>query len=128
VPAQLITACKQAWLEEVGNVSVSRTQLQVLDAIRQLPGCSGASSEHLTYDGLFSIDIAVLPGSCSDASSEHLTYDGLFSIDIAVLLPGDKLLAVEVDGRPTSSAAHRPCPTVQHACATDCWRRVAGAS
>jgi hypothetical protein len=73
VPPQLLAGCKQAWLEEVGNTSVSRTQLQVLDAIRQLPGCSGASSEHLTDDGLF-------------------------SIDIALQLPGTKKLAVEVDG------------------------------
>jgi hypothetical protein len=37
---------------------------QVLDAIRQLPGCSGASSEHLIDDGPFSIDIALqLPGA-----------------------------------------------------------------
>jgi hypothetical protein len=54
----------------------------VLDAIRQLPGCSGASSEHLTYDGLF-------------------------SIDIAVLLPDDKLLAVEVEG-PTHFLSSAP--------------------
>jgi hypothetical protein len=70
VPPQLLTRCKQAWLEEVGDTTVSRTQLQVLDAVRQLPGCAGASSEHLTDDGLFSIDIAVqLPGDQKLAAS-----------------------------------------------------------
>ncbi|KAG1675688.1 hypothetical protein FOA52_002397 [Chlamydomonas sp. UWO 241] len=82
VSPRLMAACKRAWLEEVGNTTVSRTQLQVLDVIRQLPGCSGAISEHLTDDGLF-------------------------SIDIAVLLPGGKLLAVEMDG-PTHFLSNAP--------------------
>ncbi|KAG1675396.1 hypothetical protein FOA52_012315 [Chlamydomonas sp. UWO 241] len=69
----LLAACKQTWLQKAGSTTVSHTQLQVLDAIRQLPGCSGASSEHLTDNGLF-------------------------SINIAVQLPGRKKLAVEVDG------------------------------
>ncbi|KAG1678754.1 hypothetical protein FOA52_012793 [Chlamydomonas sp. UWO 241] len=57
-------------------------QLQVLHAIRQLPGCSGASSEHLTDNGLF-------------------------SIDIAVQLPGCQKLAVEMDG-PTQFLSNAP--------------------
>jgi hypothetical protein len=36
----LTTSCEQTWLEQVGNTTTSRTQLQVLDAVRQLPGCS----------------------------------------------------------------------------------------
>jgi hypothetical protein len=68
----LLAACKPAWLEEVGDTNASRTQLQVRDTIHQLPGCSAATSEHLTDDVLFCIDIAV-----------HL--------------PGDNNLAVEVD-------------------------------
>ncbi|KAG1672294.1 hypothetical protein FOA52_004309 [Chlamydomonas sp. UWO 241] len=51
VPLQLFAACKRAWLE-VGNTNMSRTQLQVLGAIRQLPGCSGASSEQQTDDNI----------------------------------------------------------------------------
>jgi hypothetical protein len=82
VPPRLLAACKRAWLEGVGNTSTSRTQLQMLDAVRQLPGCSGASSEHLTDDGLF-------------------------SIDIAVQLPGSQKLAVEVDG-PTHFLGNAP--------------------
>jgi hypothetical protein len=82
VPPPLFSACMQAWLEQVGNTTVSRTQLQVLDAVRQLPGCS-------------------------EASSEHLTDDGLFSIDIAVQLRGDQKLAVEVDG-PTHFLSNAP--------------------
>jgi hypothetical protein len=76
--------CKQAWMKAAGNTTaaVSRRQLQVLDAVRQLPGCSGATSEHLTDDGLF-------------------------SIDIAVQLPGDQKLAVEVDG-PTHFLSNSP--------------------
>ncbi|KAG1668968.1 hypothetical protein FOA52_001013 [Chlamydomonas sp. UWO 241] len=81
VPPQLFTACKKAWLEEVGITRVSCAQPQVLDAIRQLPGCSDASSEHQTDDGLFSIDIA-LPG-------------------------GNKKLAVEADG-PTHFLSNTP--------------------
>jgi hypothetical protein len=57
----------------VVQTTPSRKQAQVLDAIRQLPGCSGATSEHKTDDGLF-------------------------SIDIAVQLPGNQKLAVEADG------------------------------
>ncbi|KAG1672291.1 hypothetical protein FOA52_004306 [Chlamydomonas sp. UWO 241] len=83
VPPQLLAACKCVWLEEVSITRVSRMQLQVLDAIRQLPSCSGASSEHQTDDGLFSIDIALqLPGS-------------------------DQKLAVEVDG-PTHFLSSAP--------------------
>ncbi|KAG1678850.1 hypothetical protein FOA52_003518 [Chlamydomonas sp. UWO 241] len=37
--------------------------VQVLDEIRRLPGCSSASSGHLTDDGLFHIDIALQPPS-----------------------------------------------------------------
>ncbi|KAG1653888.1 hypothetical protein FOA52_011710 [Chlamydomonas sp. UWO 241] len=51
----------------------SRVQLEVLAVVRQLPGCSGATSEQVTDDGLF-------------------------SIDIAVQLPDGSRLAVEVDG------------------------------
>jgi ABC-type transporter Mla MlaB component len=82
VPSQLLEACEQAWLEEVGNPTVSPTQLQVLDEIRHLPGCSGATSGHLTDDGLF-------------------------SIDIAVQLPGAQKLAVQVDG-PTHFLRNAP--------------------
>ncbi|KAG1679152.1 hypothetical protein FOA52_000507 [Chlamydomonas sp. UWO 241] len=78
----LLTTCKQVWIEEIGNTIVSHTQLQVCDAVRQLPGCSGAISEHLTDDGLF-------------------------SIDIAVQLPGGQKLAVEVDG-PTHFLRNTP--------------------
>ncbi|KAG1672292.1 hypothetical protein FOA52_004307 [Chlamydomonas sp. UWO 241] len=83
VPPHLFAACKKAWLEEVSNTTVSRTQLQVLGAIPQLP-------------------------DCSDASSEHQTDDGLFSIDIALQLPGsDQKLAVEADG-PTHFLSNTP--------------------
>jgi hypothetical protein len=82
VPPRLLAPCKQAWLEEVDNIVVSRRQLQVLDAIRDLPGCSGATSEHLTDDGLF-------------------------RIDIALQLPGVQKLAVEVDG-PTHFLSSAP--------------------
>jgi hypothetical protein len=75
LPPRLLADCKQAWLEAVVQTTPSRKQAQVLDAIRQLPGCSGATSEHKTDDGLF-------------------------SIDIAVTLPGGRNLAVEVDGSP----------------------------
>ncbi|KAG1658036.1 hypothetical protein FOA52_014348 [Chlamydomonas sp. UWO 241] len=58
---------------QVVKTSTSQTQLQVFDVVRQLPGCAGATSEHLTSDKLF-------------------------SIDIAVKLPDGQKLAVEVDG------------------------------
>jgi very-short-patch-repair endonuclease len=50
--------------------------------------------------------IRLLPG-CSGASSEHKTDDGLFSIDIALQLPGNQKLAVEVDG-PTHFLSNTP--------------------
>ncbi|KAG1655866.1 hypothetical protein FOA52_012516 [Chlamydomonas sp. UWO 241] len=47
-------------------------QLEVLNAVCKLPGCSGASSEHLTDDRVFSIDIAVqLPGGQKLAMEVH---------------------------------------------------------
>ncbi|KAG1661634.1 hypothetical protein FOA52_007515 [Chlamydomonas sp. UWO 241] len=73
VPEQLATACKRAWLKERDDPQPSRVQLEVLAVVRQLPGCSGATSEQATDDGLF-------------------------SIDIAVQLPDGGRLAVEVDG------------------------------
>ncbi|KAG1672115.1 hypothetical protein FOA52_001702 [Chlamydomonas sp. UWO 241] len=60
-------------MEERDNPHSSRVQLEVLAVVRQLPGCSGATSEQATDDGLF-------------------------SIDIAVQLPDGSRLAVEVDG------------------------------
>ena len=51
----------------------SRTQLEIFESIRRLPGCS-------------------------DAVSEHLTEDGFFRIDIALQLNGGQKLAIEVDG------------------------------
>ncbi|KAG1677590.1 hypothetical protein FOA52_014488 [Chlamydomonas sp. UWO 241] len=59
VPAQLAAACKTAWMEERADARPSRTQLEVLAVVRQLPGCSGATSGQATDDGLFCIDIAV---------------------------------------------------------------------
>ncbi len=53
--------------------SPSRVQLEVLAAVRQLPGCSGATSEQLTDDGLFSIDIALL---LSDGTKLAMEVDG----------------------------------------------------
>jgi hypothetical protein len=82
VPPQLDAACKEAWRDQACKPPASLTRLQVLDAIRQLPGCFGASSGHLTDDALF-------------------------TIDIAVLLPGHQLLAVEVDG-PTHCLVNAP--------------------
>ncbi|KAG1669327.1 hypothetical protein FOA52_014889 [Chlamydomonas sp. UWO 241] len=73
VPAQLAAACKTAWMEERDDPQPSRVQLEVLAVVRQLPGCSGATSEQATDDGLF-------------------------SVDIAVQLPDGSRLAVEVDG------------------------------
>ncbi|KAG1660821.1 hypothetical protein FOA52_010246 [Chlamydomonas sp. UWO 241] len=72
-PAQLAAACKMAWMEEGDNPLPSQVQLEVLAVVRQLPGCS-------------------------DATSEQATDDGLFSINIAVQLPDGSRLAVEVDG------------------------------
>ena len=54
------------------NACPSRTQLEIFEAIRCLPGCY-------------------------DATSEYVTEDGFFSIDIALKLNGQKL-AIEVDG------------------------------
>ncbi|KAG1673210.1 hypothetical protein FOA52_013090 [Chlamydomonas sp. UWO 241] len=82
VHEQLAAACKMAWMEERGDALPSRVQLEVLAAVRQLPGCSGATSEQTTDDGLFSIDIAVQ------------------------LLDGSRL-AVEVDG-PTHFLSNAP--------------------
>ncbi|KAG1679153.1 hypothetical protein FOA52_000508 [Chlamydomonas sp. UWO 241] len=82
LPPRLLKNCKQALLLAVGNTTASHTQLQVLDAVRQLPDCSGASSEHLTDDKLF-------------------------SVDIAVQLPCGQKLAVEVDG-PTHFLSNVP--------------------
>ena len=55
------------------NEMTSQTQLEIFEAISQLPGCS-------------------------DDRSEHLTEDGLFRIDIALQLSGGQKLAIEVDG------------------------------
>jgi hypothetical protein len=59
-------------MDQVGNTTVTRRQLhvEVLAAIRQLPDCAGATSEHLTDDGLFSINIAV-PGNQKLAVEVH---------------------------------------------------------
>jgi hypothetical protein len=73
VPEQMAGACKRAWMEERHDPTPSRVQLEVLAVVRQLPGCSGATCEQATDDGLF-------------------------SIDIAVQLPDSSRLAVEVDG------------------------------
>jgi hypothetical protein len=81
-PAALRLSCWQSALLESQQHKVSRTQLDVPDAIRLLPGCSGAISEHGTDDNLF-------------------------SIDIALQLPGDQKLPVEVDGPDLSNT---PCP------------------
>ncbi|KAG1673218.1 hypothetical protein FOA52_013098 [Chlamydomonas sp. UWO 241] len=82
VPAQLAETCKRAWMEERPQPQPSDTQHQVLAVVRQLPGCSGATSEQATDDGLF-------------------------SIDIAVQLPDGSKLAVEVDG-PTHFLSNAP--------------------
>jgi hypothetical protein len=82
VPAQLADACKRAWMEQRHNPIPSRVQLEVLAVVRQLPGCSGATCEQATDDGLF-------------------------SIDIAVQLPDGSRLAVEVDG-PSHFLSNQP--------------------
>ena len=61
--------CQEAEMHDI----TSKKQLEVCEAIRQLPGCS-------------------------EAISEHLTEDGFFRIDIALQLNGDQKLAIEVDG------------------------------
>ncbi|KAG1653887.1 hypothetical protein FOA52_011709 [Chlamydomonas sp. UWO 241] len=59
VPAKLGAVSRRAWMEERANARPTRVQLEVLAAVRQLPGCSGATSEQATDDGLFRFDIAV---------------------------------------------------------------------
>ena len=54
---RLRTSLVDSWKNKF--MQTSRTQLDVLAAVRRLPGCSGATSEQLTDDGLFSIDIAL---------------------------------------------------------------------
>ena len=57
---QLWKKCCHAWLDSVRVPRSSMTQLRVLALVKELPGCHGAVSEHLTEDGMLSIDIAVL--------------------------------------------------------------------
>ena len=57
---QLWEKCRKAWADMVRVSTSSRVQLRVLALVKELPGCSGAVSEQLTEDGLFSIDIALL--------------------------------------------------------------------
>ena len=73
MPAHLYAACRSAWLAQVSDTTISAAHRAVFAAVQQLPGCS-------------------------NASLEHVTDDGLFSIDVAVVLPGGDKLAVEVDG------------------------------
>jgi hypothetical protein len=63
-------------------MEASKTQLDVLSAVKLLPGCTGAASE--------------LPSD-----------DGLFSIDIALVSPDGRKVAIEVDG-PTHFLTNAP--------------------
>ncbi len=56
---QLRNSCSKEWSSSI-KASPSQMQLQVFKTVQQLPGCEGAMSEHLTEDGLFSMDIALL--------------------------------------------------------------------
>lgn len=56
--------------------TVSRVQEDVLSVVRSLPGCQAKGNVEL----------------------EHLTADGLHSIDIALMLPSRTHIAIEVDG------------------------------
>jgi hypothetical protein len=67
------TRCREAWLVGREQVAPSPVQLDVLAAVRKLPGCAGAVGEQLTEDGLF-------------------------NVDVGVELPGGVKLAIEVDG------------------------------
>ena len=67
--SKLKKICQEAKMHE----TTSRKQSEVLNAIRRVPGCS-------------------------DTTYEHLTEDGLFTVDIALQLNGGQKLAIEVDG------------------------------
>ena len=57
---QLWEVCQAAWKEQLRQeAQTSFTQQQVLRAVRELPGCEGATCEQLTEDGLQSIDVAL---------------------------------------------------------------------
>ena len=56
--AQLRATCRATWVKAM-QAQPSLVQKQVLRAVQQLPGCSGAVGERLTDDGLFSMDIGV---------------------------------------------------------------------
>ena len=57
---QLWEVCQSAWAEQLQQEArASFTQQQVLQAVRELPGCEGATCEQLTEDGLLSIDVAL---------------------------------------------------------------------
>ena len=57
---QLWKVCQAAWAEQLQQkVQTSFTQEHVLQAVRELPGCEGATCEQLTEDGLLSIDVAL---------------------------------------------------------------------
>ena len=63
---------KGAWISYM-CLSSSRTQLNILQAIRSLPECSEAKGEFLTADGFFSIDIAL---TRADGTKVAIEVDG----------------------------------------------------
>ncbi len=72
--------CRLAWVDVMGTLTISRSQLEVFEAIRRLPGCSEAICERQTEDGLFSMDIGVEMPSASSSQGSSVR------------------LAIEVDG------------------------------